>query len=403
MFRSCGLVVILGLAGLVSVVAAQKRAPTVSFRARVIEADLAGGYQVAVADLNQDGRPDVIGLSNRLPELYWYENPSWQRRVIVGGMHRMITLAAAQIEGDPVPEIVIATHFGQTDVESEGRLFYLQHQGSPREPWKKTEFDRLGTSHRVRFADLDGDGKPELVNSPLTGPGARKPLFDAPTPLVYYRPGEWKRRMIYDALDGVVHGMRPVAWDGSGPTAVLTASFGGVWLHQSSGDEDKLTWTHRQLTAGDLAPRPGGGASEIRVGRLGTSRVAGRFPDRFLVTIEPWHGHQVVVYPDISRDDPTRHVIDSSFEDGHAVEVGDFNGDGRDEIVAGYRGLGASVYVYYPADDRGTKWHREVLDSGGMAAAGCEVADLSGDDRADIVCIGARTANIKWYENLGGR
>ena len=111
----------------------------------------------------------------------------------------------------------------------------------------------------------------------------------------------------------------------------------------------------------------------------------------------------MVVYPDISRDDPTRHVIDSSFEDGHAVEVGDFNGDGLDEIVAGYRGPGASAYLYYPADDRGTKWHRAVLDSGGMAAAGCDVADLSGDGRADIVCIGARTANIRWYENLGGR
>lgn len=111
----------------------------------------------------------------------------------------------------------------------------------------------------------------------------------------------------------------------------------------------------------------------------------------------------MVVYPDISRDELTRRVIDSSFEDGRVVEVGDFNGDGLDESVAGYRGEGASVYVYYAADDRGTKWNRKALDGGGMAAAGCEVADLSGDGRDDIVCIGARTANIKWYENLGSR
>ncbi len=395
MFRSCRLAVILGLAGLVSVVPGQKRAHTVAFRAHVIEADLAGGYQVLVADLNQDGRPDVIGLSNRLPELYWYENPSWERHVVVGDMHRMITLAAAQVEGDPVPEIVIATHFGQTEPESEGRLFYLQHQGDPHEPWKATEFDRLATSHRVRFADLDGDGKLELINSPLTGPGAHKPLFEAGTPLVYYRPGEWKRQVITEDVDGVVHGMRPVAWDNSGRTAVLTASFGGVWLHESSGQGDTLDWGHRQLVPGDRSERPQGGASEIRVGRLG--------PNRFLATIEPWHGHQVVVYPNFRPGQATRHVVDTSFEDGHALDVADFNGDGLDEIIAGYRDTGASVYVYYAEDASGKNWRREVLDGGGMASAGCDVADFNGDRRADIVCIGSRTANIKWYENLGSR
>ena len=82
----------------------------------------------------------------------------------------------------------------------------------------------------MRFADLDGDGRPELVNSPLTGPGTREPLFDAPVPLVYYRLGEWKRRMIFDALDGVVHGMGPIGWGETGRASVLTASFGGVWL-----------------------------------------------------------------------------------------------------------------------------------------------------------------------------
>ena len=395
MFRSFGLAVILGLAGLVSEVAGQKPAHTVTFRAHVIEADLEGGYQVLATDLNQDGLADVIGLSNRLPELYWYENPSWQRHVVVGDMHRMITLAAAQIEGDPVPEIVIATHFGQTEAESEGRLFYLQHQGDPLEPWKATEFDRLAASHRVRFADLDGDARPELINSPLTGPGAQKPLFEAGTPLVYYRPGEWKRRVITEDVDGVVHGMRPVAWDNSGRTAVLTASFGGAWLHESSGQGDALDWSHRQLVPGDRSERPKGGASETRVGRLG--------PNRFLATIEPWHGHQVVVYPNFGPGQAPRHVVDASFEDGHALEVADFNGDGLDEIIAGYRGTGASVYVYYAEDASGKNWRREVLDGGGMASAGCDVADLNGDRRTDIVCIGSRTANIKWYENLGSR
>ena len=44
-------------------------------------------------------------------------------------------------------------------------------------------------------------------------------------------------------------------------------------------------------------------------------------------------------------------------------------------------------------------WSRQVLDDGGMAAAGCAIADLNADKHADVVCIGAATANLRWYEN----
>jgi hypothetical protein len=127
--------------------------------------------------------------------------------------------------------------------------------------------------------------------------------------------------------------------------------------------------------------------------------------NRFLVTIEPWHGDKVVIYTATSgaRESWQRHVIDDSFEDGHAVEVGDLDGDGADEVVAGFRGQASSTYVYTAANAEGTDWKRQDLDAGGMAAAGCDIADLNADGRPDIVCIGARTANIKWYENVTGK
>ena len=37
-----------------------------------------GGYKVAVADLNNDSRLDIIGLSTTPAHLVWYENPSWE-------------------------------------------------------------------------------------------------------------------------------------------------------------------------------------------------------------------------------------------------------------------------------------------------------------------------------------
>jgi hypothetical protein len=41
-----------------------------------IDTGLRGGYQVVIADLNKDGKPDIIALAQGLPELLWYENPS---------------------------------------------------------------------------------------------------------------------------------------------------------------------------------------------------------------------------------------------------------------------------------------------------------------------------------------
>ena len=354
----------------------------VSFRPHVIEAEIPAGYQTLIVDMNADGRPDVIGLSGRGETLYWYENPSWTRHAIVSGQHRMISVAAADLDGDSVPELALGTHFGQTEEQSEGRVYLLEHDGDPRRPWKAREIDRLPTTHRIRFLDIDSDGTPELVNSALTGPGAKAPLFESRTPLVYYEPGEWKRQVIADDLSGVVHGMYEADWNGP---VILTAAMGGVVRFRLGGDG---AWERRFLVKGDPRERPNDGASEIRLGSLGG--------ERFLATIEPWHGNQLVVYRHEGHNQWPRLVLDDTLEDGHAVLVEDFDGDGHDEIVAGFRGEASDLLLFrYEAG----QWRREVIDDGGMAAAGCDAADLDADGDVDLVCIGARTANIKWYEN----
>ena len=48
----------------------------------VIDADFPGAYQVEVADVNGDGKPDVIAVGGST--CAWYENPSWKKRVVTG-------------------------------------------------------------------------------------------------------------------------------------------------------------------------------------------------------------------------------------------------------------------------------------------------------------------------------
>ena len=383
--RACEDIPVLRLTLLLLVLALVAPAADLEFRQHLIDDDLAGGYQVRVADLNADGQPDVIGLSQRADKLYWYENPSWQRRVIVSGMRQMITLDVADLDGDGAPEIALGTHFGQTDETSEGRVYILTGSAASGAEWRAQEIDRLPTTHRVRFLDFDGDGEAELLNSPLTGPGCRGPLFDCHTPLVYYEPKDWKRRYVTTALDGVVHGMREADWDG--PT-VLAASMGGVDRFRPDGAGG---WVRLRLAESSQSPRPRNGASEVRVGHLSDGR--------FVTTIEPWHGHQVVVYCCEGRGYFSRSVIDSTLVDGHVLNVADFDGDGEDEILAGVRGAPQRLMVYRRNSEG---WARQLVDDGGISAAGCDIADIDGDGDLDFSCIGARTGNVKWYENVSG-
>jgi hypothetical protein len=359
------------------------------FTEHTVSTDLSGGYQVVAVDMNGDHKPDLIAVSTELTELAWFENPQWERHIIVRNLARMVNVAAWDIDGDGIPELALAHEFDSNARQSPGIVSVLRHNGDPRQLWTVKEIDRLPTSHRLRWASIDGSGHKVLINAPLTGLRASPPDYQDSVPLVFYRPGDWKRQIITDEEQGVMHGLLVSDWDGDGRDTILTGSFLGIHLHRYSPDG---TWTRTELTRGDPAPAPAGGTSDLTVGHLQG--------ERFLAAIEPWHGHQVVVYRSV-KGHWQRKVIDRSLVDGHAILTADLDSDGRDEIVAGMRGGGHKVYIYRSTDREGQTWERNELDSGDMAAASCVALDLSGNGRVDIACVGSATHNLKWYENVG--
>src|SRR6188768_775842 len=78
------------------------------FREHTIATGLKGGYQVVAADMNGDGKKDLIALASGMPELVWYENPGWERHVIAGPFSHMINVGAQDIDDDGIPELVLA-------------------------------------------------------------------------------------------------------------------------------------------------------------------------------------------------------------------------------------------------------------------------------------------------------
>ena len=339
-----------------------------------------------MADLNRDGKPDIIALASGLKEVRWYENPGWEEHVLVTGVNQPINAAAYDVDNDGIPEIALAHEFSNVYARSLGIVSILTHQGDPTGAWSIKESDRVPTSHRLRFADIDGTGKKVLVNFPLIGPKAMAPDYRDHVSLLMYRPGDWKREVITGAEEGVVHGIFPTAWDTGKRESLLSASFLGVSVLQL----DKGQWKRTLVVKGDPAEWPKSGSSDVAVGHLGSGR--------FLATIEPWHGNTVVIY---RQDNGTwkRHVIDEMITDGHTIVTGDFDGDGQDELVVGERLGKRSAYLYRLTNAKADTWLKQPLDDGDMAAAGCTVADLNSDRRLDVVCIGTATANLKWYEN----
>ena len=367
-------------------------APPANFVEHTIANDLRGGYQVVVADLNHDGRPDLIALASNLTDLLWFENPglkgtgtenaAWQPHVLVAGMSRMINCV---VVGN---EIVVASAFENQAKNSIGIVSVLHPGDDVLQPWTATEIDRLTTSHRLRTADIDGSGKLVVINAALTGAAAGEPDYRDQTPLVYYVPGEWKRRVISTENSGVVHGIFVTDWDPNSDTkgrqGILTASFNRIHLFRYGKD---AKWTRTEISKGDPAAWPKSGSSDIAVGHIAKQR--------FLAAIEPWHGTQVAVYT--SRGTQwDRAVIDTTLNDGHTILAADLNGDGIDEIVAGFRGQPRSVYIY-SYDASAKSWVRTDLGKGAMGAAACATSDLNTDGRPDIVCIDG--TRLKWYEN----
>lgn len=357
-------------------------------------------YAVTLADIDGDKKSDIVAVTEN--RVVWYHNPDWKPRVIIEDQTERdnVCIAPCDIDGDG--QIDFALGAGWLNNKNLGTIYWLVRGKTLDEKWTVHSIGRESWTHRMRWGDILGTGKPQLVVSPLnktTGTGIRLLAFEIPA---HPTTDAWKATLLDGELNAM-HNHWMVDLDGDGKTDAITASQEGIFLIRRDGDGK---FTKQQLSKG--APGPDApqqrGTGEIKLGKLKDGRP-------FLVAVEPMHGNQIVVYtrPDAGETLWKRNVLDDTLKRGHAVGVADIDHDGSDELVIGHslqgtgKDPGPGVFIYDALDESGSKWSKHTVDGGGMATEDLIVDDLNGDGWPDIVAGGRETHNVKLYVNQGAR
>lgn len=341
--------------------------------------------QTAVAaNFTDHGRMDVIsGDIDNDRKITLFAAPNWTPTVLRSGI-RAIQSEALDVDRDGRIDYIASQY-------RPGLIFWLEHpKDALHEPWifhGIDDFKKGGADgvHGLFLADLDGDGKPELVASSGWNDG------DFPDSIVWYRiPADprneekWPRFVIADKdAPGFNHYLGVGDVNGDGRLDVATGAKSGpdgnwfAWWEQPS--DITKPWKKHMIATNQP------GATNILIADLNGDGK----PD---FVASRGHGTGVVWF-----EAPfwTAHAIDDQIIGPHALAVADIDGDGDPDIVMCAKDSG--ILAWFENDGKGNFTERRIYED--QSAYQIRIADMNSDGKPDILVAGQESHNVVWYEN----
>jgi hypothetical protein len=340
---------------------------------------------VQMTDLDRDGIPDVVACDAVLNRVVWYRQASrgtWEEHVLGDkDLAAPCHTSAVDLDGDGDLDLVVAI-LGSVLAADEpvGKVVWLENDGK-QSFTTHLVLDDLRRVSDVQAADLTGDGKLDLVVAEF-GYDRGRLLW-----LENMGDNKFRDRELY-AVPGVIH-VPLVDLNGDGRldiATVVSQDDEEVFAFENLGEGQ---FRRRSLYAPSNFDLGSSGLFATDLNGDGRPDLLLTAGDNLEVTYpapQPWHGCYLLE----NKGDWTFELRRIAAVPGiYAAGVGDLNGDGSPDVVLGsifndWRRKDAASVVWLENDGRGqfTTWQ---IEGGPSHVATVAVGDLDGDGRADIV------------------
>jgi hypothetical protein len=380
------------------------RPADIAFRMHMVDPGFS--ESVAVADFNRDGRLDILSAE------YWYEGPSWIKHKIRdipfnGSYIDNFSDLPVDVDGDGYTDIVQIAYFAR-------RIVWLKNPGKGRGAWVETEIDAVGPTEFAFLVDLNNDGRAQEILPQFTGAGN--------APLTWYerapstRPdgprsgqGAWVKHVVSSHSYG--HGIGAGDVNGDKRNDIITPA---GWLEAPADVRAAGEWTFHATDWATVPPGPmaGPGQPGNQPGAPAAPVKAAEYAFMYVVDINRdgrndiltsmAHSYGVLWFEQLADGQWARRMIDNTWANAHSSALADLNGDGQGDLVAAKRYFGRSgldpaerepmgMYWYqYRQGPKGVEWIRHIIDYGGRAGGGLQMAveDIDGDGDRDVIAAG---------------